>query len=269
MGTDKLNTYLSRTEVPALVDAASSIAGFDFGKRPTFGLAANVSGVRTRTHTFSRRRDSLTIFADDSRYGITGKAGAWTGPDRTTIAACRRVLRAARVPRTEIESIDVVSELGAVAERLSEEEIRVEEPEILRKVGRARRAVEGLPVWSSHLVVGLNGRGEVGHLELHWPRLAPEAVHEAKMLRAILKRGWEPPELPGARPESIEAGILHSSAIGFFMDVVAAIRVIFAADNPTLGRKPTLYLDRHGELITVPRNILPVMGAQTDRATPT
>lgn len=268
MATDKLNTYLSRAEAPGLVDAAAKIAGFDLGKRPTFGTAANVSGVRTRTHTFSRRRDSLSIFADDSRYGHLGKAGAWTGEDRVAIAACRRVLRAARVPAPEIEGIDVISELGGVAERLSEDEIRVGRTDILRKLGRARRAIEGLPVWSSHLVVGLTRKGEVGHLELHWPRLAPEVVNEAKVLQVILKRGWEPPEVPGARAESMEAGVLHSPAIGFFMDVAAAIRVILTGDDPTVGRKPTLYLDRHGELIPLPRDILPVRGDQAERATP-
>ena len=54
-------------------------------------------GVRTRTQTFSQRRDSLTIFANDGHYGHLGKAGTWTGPDRTVVAACRRVLRAARI----------------------------------------------------------------------------------------------------------------------------------------------------------------------------
>jgi hypothetical protein len=268
MATEKLHGYLSRVEGSELVDSALKVAGFDLGKRPTFGTAANVSGVRTRNHTFSRRRDSLTIFANDTRYGIARKAGAWTGDDRTIVAACRRVLRAARVPRTEIDSIDVVSEFGAVAERLSEDEIRVEEPEILRKVGRVRRAVEGLPVWSSHLMVGLTRSAAVGHLELHWPRLAPEAVQEAKLLEAILKRGWEPPEVPDARPESMDAGVLHSSAIGFHIDVVACIRVIFAGANPTLGRKPSLYLDRHGELVSLPRSVSPVKGAEIGRSVP-
>ncbi len=268
MASDKLNTYLSRVESPGLVDAAANIAGFDLGKRPTFGTAANVSGVRTRTHTFSRRRDSLTIFADDSRYGHLGKAGAWTGPDRVVIAACRRVLRAARVPATEIEGIEVMSELGAVAERLSEDEIRVEKSEILRKIGRARRAIGGLPVWSSHLVVGLTRKGDIGHIELHWPRLAPEVIVEAKVLQAILKRGWEPPELAGTQAESMEAGVLHSPAIGFFMDTAPVIRVIFAGDDPTVGRKPTLYLDRHGELISLPRDIVRVQGDQAERTAP-
>jgi hypothetical protein len=268
MADAKPHSHLSRLEAPELIEAAAKIAGFDLGTRPTFGTAANVSGVRTRTHTFSRRRDSLTIFATDSNYGHLRKAGAWIGSDRSAAAACRRVLRAARVPRAEVAGIDVIAEHGAVAERLSDEEVRIEKPELLRKIARARRAVDGIPVWSSHLVVGLTRDGEVGHLELHWPHLAPELVKEATVLREIAKDRFKTPHVPDGRVESIEAGIVHSPAIGFFMDSTASIRVIFIGDDPTMGRKPTLYLDRHGEPITPPRDIHPAKREETERPTP-
>jgi len=164
--------------------------------------------------------------------------------------------------------IDVVAEHGAVAELLSEQEVRTEKPELLRKIARARRAVDGLSVWSSYLVVGLTRDGEVGQLELHWPHLAPEVVKEANVLREIVKRGFEPPDVPDARVASIEAGIVHSPAIGFFMDSTAAIRLICIGDDSTMGRKPTLYLDRHGEPITPPRDIHPAKREQTERPTP-
>lgn len=255
MPDDKVRRQLSGLESPELIAVAARIAGFDLGKRPTFATAANVSGVRTRTHTFSRRRDSLTIFATDARYRDPGKAGAWTGPDRTAISGCRRVLRAARIPAAEISAIDVVSEYGTVAERLSEDEIRVEERQLLRKLARASRAIDGVPVWSSHVVVGLTAKGDVGQLELHWPHLAPEVVKEANVLASLVERGFKAPEVPDARMESVEAGVIHSPAIGFFLDVTAAIRVVYAGEDPTLGRKPTLYLDRHGEFVAPPRDI--------------
>jgi hypothetical protein len=268
MPDDKVRRQLSGLEAPELIDAAAKIAGFDLGKRPTFATAANVSGVRTRTHTFSRRRDSLTIFATDARYGHLGKAGAWTGPDRSAITGCRRVLRAARIPAAEISGVDVVSEYGTVAERLTEDEIRVEEPQLLRKLARASRAVDGVPVWSSHVVVGLTAKGEVGQLELHWPHLAPEVVKEANVLASLVERGFKAPELPGARMESVEAGVIHSPAIGFFIDVMPAIRVVYVGEEPTLGRKPTLYLDRHGELVARPRDIDAKPPDQRERGAP-
>jgi hypothetical protein len=268
MANDKLHSRLSELERPELIDAATKVAGFDLGKRPTFGTAANVSGVRTRTHSFSRRRDSLTIFARDINYGHLKKAGAWTGPDRALVAACRRVLRAARVPSAEIGSIEVLSEHGTVAERQSGSEFRVEKPELLRKVGRAHRVVDGLPIWSSHLIVGLTRDGDVGQLELHWPRLHPEVIKEGKLLQSIVKRGFKAEEVAGARLESIEAGVLHSPAIGFFMDVTAAIRAVYVGKDPTRGRKPVFYLDRHGDRITPPRAIQPAKRVDAGRAAP-
>jgi hypothetical protein len=268
MPDDKIRRHLSGLEVPELIDAASKIAGFDFGRRLTFATAANVSGVRTRSQTFTRRRDSLTIFATDTRYGHLGKAGAWVGPDRGAITACRRIMRAARIPAGEISGIDVVSEYGAVAERLSEDEVRVEEPHLLRKLARARRAVGGMPVWSSHVLVGLTAKGDVGQLELHWPHLVLEVVKEAKLLASLVRRGFKAPEVPGARMESFEAGVIHSPAIGFFVDVAAAIRVVYVGEDPTVGRKPMLYLDRHGDVVPQPRDIDPKPPDERERAAP-
>jgi hypothetical protein len=268
MPNDDQRRYLSGLEAPELVEAAARVVGFDLGKRPTFATAANVSGVRTRTQTFSRRRDSHTFFAADTRYGPLGKAGAWTGPDRGAVAGCRRVLRAARVRGGEVSAVDVVSEYGAVAERVSDTDVRVEEPQLLRKLARASRAVEGLPVWSSHVVVGLTANGDVGQLELHWPHLPPEVVKEAKVLGSLVERGFKAPDIAGARIESVEAGVIHSPAIGFLMNVIAVVRAVYAGDDPTVGRKPTLYLDRHAEVVMPPRDIDPAPPDQAERTGP-
>jgi hypothetical protein len=268
MPTENIRRQLSRMEAPDLIAAATKIAGFDLGKRPTFATAANVSGLRTRALTFSRRRDCLTIFATDLRYGHTGKAGAWTGPDRRATAGCRRVLRAASITSAEVSAIDVLSEYGTVAERGSDHEIRVEERQLLRKLARASRAIEGVPIWSSHVMVGLTANGEVGQLELHWPQLAPEVVKEAHILAALVERGFEAPKLPGARIESMAAGIIHSPPIGFFVDMTAAIRAVYLGEDPTVARKPVLYLDRHGELVARPRDIEAPPPEQRERDTP-
>lgn len=257
--------HLSALEVPGLVKAAKQLVGFDLGRRPTFATAANVSGVRTKTLTFSQRRDSLTIFARDEHYGHGRKAGAWTGPNKDLVVACRRVLRAAKIPATEIARVRVLSEHGTVAERLSADEVRVEKPQLLRKLARAERRVAGLPVWSSHAVLGLTGDGAIGYLEIHWPHLAPAVIAEAKKLATLGKRGFKIREMPGARLEAVEAGVVHSPAIGFFMDVTAVIRCTYAPDDPNVGRKPVLYLDRHGELVSLPRDIVPAKPVQGRR----
>ncbi|MEO8741215.1 MAG: hypothetical protein ABI537_16135 [Casimicrobiaceae bacterium] len=246
---------LSRVVAGEVARVALAIAGFKIPTRE-FASGGNVSGVRSKTQTFSSRHDSRTLYARDSRYGYGVKAGTWVGDDKTVIAACRRVLRAAKVPSREVATVEVVVEMGQVAERLSEEQFRIHDAETLQKLGRARRAVDEIPVWSSYLMVGLTRAGAFGSLELHWPELPAVAVREATVLAMLVERRiFQPPELPDARPETVEAGIIHSPAIGFFMDVVPVIRVIYRNANPELRRKPTLYLDRHGQAVSMPRNI--------------
>jgi len=256
---------LSSLEGPELIKAASRIAGFDLGTRPTFAAAANISGVRTKSLVFSQRRDSFTIYAHDEQYGHGRKSGAWTGPDDRLVATCQKVLRAAKVPSTEIGRIRVVSERGAVAERLESGEVRVERPELLRKVARAERRAGGVAVWSSHAVVGLTAAGAIGQLEIHWPNLNPTVLAEAKVLASILKRGFKPTNVPGAEVESVQTGIIHSPAIAFFMDVLPVIRCVYRPNDDSLGKKPVLYFDRHGELVSLPRDIKPLRPAQGDR----
>ncbi len=228
MRNDESRQRLSRIASADLIADAAAIADFTF-KRPEFDSAANVSGVRNKRLTFSRRNDSRTIFASDGQYGLLGRAGAWTGSDRTVTAACRRVLRAARVPAREIAGIDVLSEMGQVAERVSGDEVRVGPPTLLRKVARARREVNGVPVWSSYATLGLTSDGHVGRLEVHWPDLPEAVVEEGAFLQKLAGRRVELPKVAGARPEAVEAGIIHSPAIAFFMDVAAALRVVYRA----------------------------------------
>jgi hypothetical protein len=262
-----LQRQLSRVAVRGLIDDAATVAGFAF-KRPQFGSAANVSGVRTKTLVFSRRHDSRTMFASNAGYGHLGRAGAWTGPDRRAAAECRRVLRAAKVSVKEIGSIDVYAEMGQAAELAAGNEIHLREPTLMRKLARARRAVDGLPVWSSYATVGLTADGDLGWLELHWPELPEAVVAEGRVLQELAERGVEPPELAGARPERVEGGIIHSPAVGFYMDVTAALRVIYRSDEPTVGRKPTLYLDRHLEPVARPRDIPATDPDPVDRPRP-
>ena len=50
------------------------------------------------------------------------------------------------------------------------------------------------------------------------------------------------------------------------MDVVPVIRCIYRASDDRLGTKPVLYLDRHGELVSLPRDIEPAAAFEGGRA---
>jgi hypothetical protein len=260
----EMQRLLGRLESAELVEVASAITGWNLA-RPEFGTAANVAGVRTKNLTFSRRLDSRTVFASDVRYGPHRKAGAWIGPDKSVVSACRRILRAVKIPAREIAGIDVLCEMGQVAERLGKDEFRTHDAALLRKLARARRAVGTIPVWSSSATVGLTNGGELGSLEVHWPELPAAVVKEAGLLQSLIDKRFHPPELAGARPETVEAGIIHSPALGFFMDAIPVVRVVYMVEEPGVGRKPTLYLDRHGDPVEPPRDIRPATPKDIDR----
>ncbi len=100
-----------------------------------------------------------------------------------------------------------------------------------------------------------DGGGKIGRLELHWPDLPAAVVREAEILCTIVQQGFKPPDVRGATVESVEAGIIHSPIVGFFIDIAPVIRVIYRNDDPSTGRKPTLFLDRHGQAAAQPRAI--------------
>ncbi len=255
MDADKLQKALSRLEQKQLLTAASRIVGFKLRRGLEYGSAANVSGVRDRSFSFSSRLDSRTVFALAAAYGTTKQAGVWTGADKPLIAKCWSAMKAAGIRRSEVASVRVVSEFGASAEYMANGRPRVTETKLLRKEARARRETKGLPVWSSSATIGLTAAGKIGRLELHWPDLPAAVVREAEILRTIVQQGFKPPDVRGATVESVEAGIIHSPIVGFFIDIAPVIRVIYRNDDPSTGRKPTLFLDRHGQAVAQPRAI--------------
>ena len=122
-----------------------------------------------------------------------------------------------------------------------------------RKFTRISRQIDGFPVWSSNIVVGLNDRKLVGFMQLHWPEIPQHIVNEAHRLSYKTKHGWKPPEQPGATVESVEAGIIHSPAISFVMDIYPTIRVVYSPLDKNIGRKQVVYLDRNGKSVPIPR----------------
>jgi len=252
MQPDAIQSRLEELESKTL-RALAKLMGVTNLRKVEYRSAATFSGVRSETYTVSTRHDSRTVFAIDAAYGHDKEHGAWTGRDKTVLTACRTVLRSIKVPRTEIAAVRVVSEFGTVAHRDKDGTIQTHDPLLLQKLARAKRTLAGVPVWSSYALVGLTSNGGLGCAEVHWPQVSDRIEDEARILQAFVARGFAPPELQGAHVDTFEAGILHSPAIGFFMDVVPAIRMVYASDQKNIGKKPVRYFDRHLRPIVMPR----------------
>ncbi len=98
----------------------------------------------------------------------------------------------------------------------------------------------------------------------------PPVIETARRYREIVKRNWKAPDPHGALVESVTAGILHSPAAATVMDIVPAIRVIYAPLDRRLGKKPVAYVDVDGKPVTMPRVLLapPRVEGQKKRVKP-
>jgi len=234
------------------VERLARTLGVEIGEVKESGDEANFVGIRSEQILVSKRLDSQTVFVHDESFG--GDGGSFGGSDDELIEISRRVLEELGVPSSEIGEPAIAHEATQAAQVDQEGRIiSMEDPEQRRRVARLPRAIEGMPVWSSELVLALTERGRPGFLQLHWPELSSEVVQEARRLRHKVEKGWRPPAQPGATVESVEAGIIHSPAVGFVMDVYAAIRVIYKPRRKTIGRKLMLHFDRHGKTVPAPR----------------
>lgn len=218
------------------------------------GAAANLAGIRTETLVVSQRLDSRTYFVQDDRSGVDRPAGVFAGSDEDLLARAREVMVALDVPAGEIDRSSVLHErtqtghANPLSGRLVAGELKDGQryAEILRSAG-------GVPVFSSRALITLSKGGSVGTLEVHWPQVPAKVLREAQRLQEVVRAGWQAPDQKGARVESVEAGVIHSPAMGFVMDIQPAIRVIYSPENPRMGRKLTLYVDDKGVSVPQPR----------------
>ena len=239
--------------IEELLETGKDAFGLRLRNIEASGVSMNTAGIRSEHLLLSRRIDSRTYFVQDKRYGVTRELGVFEGRDRTLMSRARSILKELDISRDEIRRVSVMTEYSqnfmVVDKRIKKKE-RVQEGQRLVRVDRQ---VEGLPVWTSSLLLGLTRNKQTGFLQMHWPEIPPWVTAEALRLRNWIGREWNPPERDGVRVESFEAGIVHSPAISFVMDIQPAVRVIYSPSDSRFGKKPTLYLDRHGREIIAPR----------------
>lgn len=229
--------------------------GLDVSAPRRIGVEGNTAGIETEDLLFSRRLDSRTYFVQNRRFGVAKEGGgAFEGPDEDLLGAARNFMERLEAPAGEIAETSVLAE-QAQEGRVDPEtgKLRVEDPYAGKRLALVTRQIDKLPVWSSSVTLGLTWDGTIGFLQLHWPEVPAKVIDRAHKLQAIASQGWRPPERPGATVESVEAGIIHSPAVGFVMDFAAAIRVIYAPTDASFGKKPTLYLDEDGTDVPIPR----------------
>lgn len=219
-----------------------------------FRSEVNLIGFRSKEILFSRRTDSRTYFVQDLRPAHERGEQFYRGSDEDFLQRLRAVFKSLEVPANEIAQARVLQEqmqearVDRATGKLVQEERRPG-----KRWATASRSAEGLSVFSSRALLGLDGGGRIDFLELHWPTIPQDTLAEAHRLEFKIREGWRPPALDAAHVESVEAGVVHSPAIAFVMDFHPAIRVIYAPNEKGHGKKAVRYFDRNGRDIPAPR----------------
>jgi hypothetical protein len=233
------------------------------------GSSANMTGIQSDHILFSRRLDSRTFFLKDDRYGTDNEAGIFTGAPAEHLELGRMILKNLEIPTSEILDEKVLEEKIQTAQLQNEtSSIRFGDLKKGRNWIRFSRQIDNFPVWSSSSIFGFTKEKQIGFMQVHWPEIPQHTVKELHRLAYKLQYGWSPPKMQGASVESVEAGIIHSPAIAFFMDIYPVIRVVYRSDNMSVGRKPVLYLDRDAKNVPLPREIEWKKEEQQQRPTP-
>ena len=242
--------YSDQAELASIQRMSAEVPHLNLGKLVQSAAEANMVGVRSERVTFSRRLDSRTFFAQNQGFGITREAGVFGGSDEELQKLAASVMSSLKIPAPEMGRVMVLQEKSQVAQVDPQTgKMRAEKEELGNRQVRIARSVEGIPVFSSHGVLSFTKGGDIGFMEVHWPEIPDYVVAEAHRLQYKVKNGWKAPPQKDAEVESIEAGIVHSPAVGFLMDVYPAIRVIYAPTDKRFGQKPAIYFDREGHML--------------------
>jgi hypothetical protein len=243
-----------RAELDRLQSLATNVLRLRMERVVYRGAAGNVMGLRSEDTLVSERLDSRTYFAVDRRFGTGKAAGVFDGPEKEQLGMAEELLRGLSIPAKEIDEQKILKEMTQVGHVDREKnKLITEEARPGKHFVRISRHIEGVPVFSSHAVVGFTKDQQVGFLEVHWPEIPRAAIEEAHRLQSLVREGWRPPEQKYAKVRSVQVGIIHSPAIGFVMDVYPAIQVVYDSADGKMGQKEVLYLNRDSKPVPVPR----------------
>ena len=235
------------------VRALADSLGIRFDEIVRAGSQGTTIGIQAKSVLFSLRADSRTAFVQDVRFGQHAPLGVLDAPEEEYLRIAHEILEKLEIPRTEIAAAALQQELTQTAERRPGSAApRLEPVAPGKRYLMLSRHIENLPIWSSRVVLGLTRERQIGFLEAHWPEIPKAAIDEATRLAARVNEGFKPPERPHARVIEVAAGVIHSPAAGFVMDIYPAIRVVYAGTD-RFGKRAVEYLDRHGRSVPVPR----------------
>ncbi len=227
------------------------------------GVIVVTDGTTTLTQRGARtfiihEKKAIAAGVREKKAIAAGDEKAFAGSDDELKRRGIRILEAIGAKSSDVLETRVLQQM---TQAVYQEPGREAKPEPARKGRRTllvTRQVDGIRVPSSRLLLDLGANGRIVFMELTWPEISKETVETARRLQEVSKREYQAPPMEAATVESVQPVVLHSPAVGFFDDQVAALQVIYKPDRAELGKKPVRYVDAEGRDVKLPRQMEPL-----------
>jgi hypothetical protein len=248
---------LSKKETARLEEMGSKVfgirwAGTVHGARER-GVVAVTDGTTTLTE-----RGARTFIIHDKKATTAADGKAFAGSDDELKKRGVRLLKAIGARSSEVLEAKVLQQMTQAVYQEPGGEAKLQPPQKGRRTLLVTRQVDGVRVLSSRLLLDLDANGRVVFMELTWPAISKETTEMARRLQEVSKREFKPPAMEVATVESVQPVVLHSPAVGFFDDQIAALQIIYKPERPEVGKKPVRYVDAEGRDVKLPRQMEPL-----------
>ena len=238
----------------SLRDLSEKVFGIKWSGRV---LAVSDRGFEILTDqvtTLSYRPTGNAFFVQNSKASLSQPS--FDGSDGDYIKRGNAILAGLGIEASEIAEAKVLQhfvQVGIVDP--DGKNSRVDPPKKDRRTLLITRAVNGVPVFNSRLIMDLDPSGQIASLEITWPKISPHVMEKVKLLQKAARADFKVPEQQFAELEAVEVGILHSPAASFVDEQAAAIRVIYHSKDPNIGKKAVAYLDETGQPVPMPKTM--------------
>jgi len=243
---------LSKADTAQLQELGTKTFGIKWTGAVHAGQERGVVAVTDGTTTLTRR--GLRTFIINDKKRVTDDSKMFAGSDDELKKRGTRILEATGVKASEILEARVLLQTTQSSYLAPGAAAKTEGPQKGRRTLLVTRQVGGIHVPSSRFVLNLDASGRIAFMELTWPELSKETLAAAQRIRDA-QREMKPPAVEAATVESAQPVVLHSPAVGFFDDQVAALQVVYRPDRPETGKKPVRYLGIDGKEVTLPRQL--------------
>lgn len=177
------------------------------------------------------------------------------GTDEALQQRGRRILAGIGAQASEIHEMQVLQQATQNAWRSSSGATKLGPVRKERRTLLVSRQIKELAIPSSRLLLNLDAKGNIAFLEVTWPDIAPATLETAQRLQAVAHNDFHAPSVDGAVVDRVQAVVLHSPAVAFYDDQLAALQVSYRAHSEKLGKKPVRYVDAEGRDLVLPRQI--------------